>query len=237
MLRPKALGRMPIFSAAWWRLGQDCLLCGDRAHDVICTACERALPAARPACVRCALPLAIDGLCGECQRSAAAFDAAIAAFAYRFPVDRLVHRFKFSADLAAGRWLAERLSERARGEPRPDAIVVPPLAAARLRARGFNQALEVARIVARALGVPLVRDGLTHRRETAPQPGLDRAARRANLAGAFACSRDFAGAHVAIVDDVMTSGATAGALARALREAGAARIQVWVVARTPTPDG
>ena len=238
---------MPTFSSLfplragaareWLRAGQDCLLCGGEARDVVCGSCERSLPVARPACVRCALPLGTEGVCGECRKAPPAFDEAFAAFAYRFPVDRLVTRFKYSADLAAGRWLAERLAERARDAPRPDLLVVPPLGAARLRGRGFNQALEIARVVARALDVALERGGLVRGRDTAAQAGLDRRERRANLRRAFPASRAFTGLHVAIVDDVMTSGATADSLAGSLRAAGATRVQVWTVARTPSPEG
>lgn len=204
---------------SWPRLhlGQDCLLCMGASDEVVCPSCARALPTANPACFP-------------------ALEEAAAAFAYRFPVDRLVARFKFSADLAVGRWLGVRLADRVRGLARPDVIVAPPLAAERLRERGFNQALELAKVVARDLRVPLRSRGLRRTRATAPQPGLDRDARRANLEGAFACDADLRGLQVAIVDDVMTTGATAEALGLVLRAAGATKISVWVAARTPDPQ-
>jgi len=195
-----------------WAPGQDCALCGRvGGRHWICAACERSLPAAfpQPGCV--------------------------APYAYRFPVDRLVQRFKFAGDLAAGRWLGERLAERVRGEPRPDLLVAPPLAVPRLRERGFNQAHELAKVVGRTLGVPVARRGLSRRRETTPQSGLGRAARRANLAGAFDCRLDLRGRRVAIVDDVLTTGATAEALGETLKQGGAVAVEVWVVARTPEP--
>ena len=158
--------------------------------------------------------------------------------AYAFPVDRLIHRFKFGGDLAVGRWLGLRLAERARGEPRPDLLLAPPLSGARLRERGFNQAHELARTVGRELGLRAPFQGLSRRRETAPQPGLGREARRANLTGAFECRLDLQGLRVAIVDDVLTTGATADAFAQVLLRAGARMVDVWVVARTPPPgDG
>jgi ComF family protein len=159
----------------------------------------------------------------------------VASYVYAFPLDRLVQRFKFAGDLAVGRWLGQRLAHRVRKDTRPDLLLAPPLAIARLRERGFNQAYELAKTVGRALDLPVARRGLARRRDTAPQPGLGRTARRANLAGAFECRLDLRGRRVAIVDDVLTTGATADALGDTLRRAGADAVQVWVVARTPEP--
>src|SRR4051812_15946509 len=111
--------RLPGFSAGAASLfGQDCLLCTSPSpHAVICDACVGALPRLSTCCAICAVPLPQPATCGECQRRAPAFDAAIAAFEYRFPVDRLVQRFKFAGDLAVGGWLALRLLEHAGGQP------------------------------------------------------------------------------------------------------------------------
>ena len=216
--------------------GQDCLLCaGASGESVVCGECALALPILATGCTRCAAPLSEPGICGECQRHPPAFDAALAAFEYRFPVDRLIHRFKFAGDLAVGRWLSLQLLERVTAEPRPDLIVVPPLTPGRLRSRGFNQALEIGKVVGRRLGVRFAIGALAKTRDTAPQPGLGRRERRANLRRAFRCDRAFSGEHVALVDDVMTTGATADALARVLRAAGAGSVSVWTVARTPDP--
>ena len=175
------------------------------------------------------------GICGECQRRALAFDAATAAFEYRFPLDRLIQRFKYSGDLAAGRWLALELAARVSGRERPQLLVAPPLASSRLRERGFNQAVVLAKILGARLAIRHSPDAFSKVRDTSPQPGLGRRARLANLRDAFRCNARFAGEHVAIVDDVMTTGATADTLARALTTAGAARVSVWAVARTPDP--
>ena len=228
----------PIFSAARLLafLGQDCALCAAPSKGaVVCAACDAALPRAASRCARCALALAHGGICGQCLRRAPSFDAALAAFEYRFPVDRVIRRFKYAGDLALGRWLALALAQRVAAEAPPDLVVAPPLAPPRLRERGFNQALEIAKVVARRVNVPCALDGLKRSRETAPQPGLGRRERLANLRRAFRCELELHGEHVAVVDDVMTSGATAEALARALKSAGAARVSIWAVARTPQP--
>jgi ComF family protein len=207
----------PRLAGVAWR--QDCALCVAATPKLICAACEADLGA--------------DAAQGAPR--ATAFDEAIARFEYRFPVDRLVQRFKYGGDLAIGRWLAERLAERVCDAARPDLLAVPPLAAARLRERGFNQALEIARTVGKRLRVPVDARAVERRRDTPPQASLDRRARAANLRGAFACGTDLRGRHVAIVDDVLTTGATADAIARVLKAAGAERVSAWAVARAHDP--
>jgi ComF family protein len=218
--------------------GQDCALCGaSSCRSLLCAPCADALPRIARACERCAIPLASQArYCGACvKRSRHAFDDGHAVFEYGFPVDRLVQRFKYAGDLAVGHWLAEALAHAAARLPRPDLLVVPPLARRTLRRRGFNQALVLARHAARSLGVRCEIEAIAKVRETPAQQGLDRGQRLANLRGAFRCALHLEGAHVAIVDDVITTGATADVLARLLRERGAARVSAWAVARTPDP--
>jgi ComF family protein len=234
---------------AWTRIGQAlwpprCLLCREPGADGrdLCKACATRLPWNTAACPRCALPVAagetmpgpLASACGACLRRAPPLDAVRAAFIYGFPIDRLLPRLKFHGDLAAGRLLAAAMAARCADMPRPDALLPLPLARARLRRRGYDQALELARPVARRLGIPLRDGALVRRRDTAPQSTLDAAARRRNLLGAFAVPP---GArlptHVALVDDVMTTGATLHAAAHALRRAGVARVDAWICARAP----
>jgi ComF family protein len=234
---------------AWARIGQAlwpprCLLCREPGADGrdLCAACAARLPWNRAACPRCALPLAAGEAppraqapaCGACMQRPPLLDAVRATFIYDFPVDRLLPRLKFHGDLAAGSLLAGAMAAACSDMPRPDALLPLPLARARLRRRGFDQALELARPLARRLGIPLLDGALVRRRDTAPQSTLAAAARRRNLRGAFAVP---AGArlppHVALVDDVMTTGATLHAAARALRRAGVIRIDAWVCARAP----
>ncbi len=174
-------------------------------------------------------------MCGECLRNPPPFDDVVTAFDYRFPIDRLVHRFKFSADLATGAYLGDALARAAAAAPAPDLVLASPASAARLRERGFNPALVLARRVGTRLGVAVDAWGLVKVRHTPPQTGLDRAGRRRNLRGAFSVRRRFDGLQVAVVDDVMTTGTTLSVLAAVLREAGASRVTGWVVARTPEP--
>jgi ComF family protein len=192
-------------------MAQDCVLCAEAGPTLVCASCTAALPRAH------------------------ASRTSLAAFEYRFPLDRLVQRYKFNGDLAVGRWLAERLADEAGARPRPDLLVVPPLSRSRFRERGFNQSLEIARVVSARLRIPRDVDGIEKCRETAPQQGLGRRARQRNLRGAFRCRLDLHGRRVAIIDDVLTTGATAAALSTELRRAGATAIDVWTVARAPGP--
>lgn len=214
-----------------------CLVCGEAgvAGRDACAACLAALPFLREACPRCALPLGPaeqgQAACGACQRRPPPLDGAVAVFAYGWPVDGLLRRFKFHQDLAAGRLLAQLLAERCRQAPRPQALVPLSLHAARLRRRGYDQALELARPLARTLDLPCL-PALTRIRATRPQSELDAGARARNLRGAFEVNAALP-VHVALVDDVMTTGATLHAAARVLRKAGVQRVDAWVCARVP----
>ena len=216
--------------------GADCALCGKAVREgLVCAACCEGMPRTGVACPRCALPLETPGICGRCLRDAPAFDAAIAVFEYGFPVDRLVQRFKYSGDLTIGRWLALELAAHIAKVARPDLLIAPPLTASRLAQRGFNQALEIAKVVAGRLQIGYSLNGMVRTHESAPQAGLTRQQRRANLRGAFRCDEPVEGLHVIVVDDVMTTGATVDAMARVLKAAGAARVDAWCIARTPEP--
>jgi len=229
------MGNRSLFSRLW---PSDCILCLDPSGTgIVCDNCERLLAPTGPKCGRCAVPLATAGWCGDCIRNPPAYDDVVSAFDYRFPIDRLVARFKFSADLAAGAYLGSALARAVAPGTRPDLLVASPASAARLRERGFNPALVLARRVGRSLGLVVDAGALAKIRHTPPQSGLDRASRRRNLRGAFELRRSVEGMHVAVVDDVMTTGSTLAGLAGELREAGARRISGWVVARTPEPPG
>lgn len=217
-----------------WLLPLRCVVCGDPgAHgEDLCAGCRAALPWSSRACPRCALPMAHAGDCRACATASSPLDAVHAAFTYAFPLDVLLPRLKFRADFAAGRVLAGCLAERFAASPRPEALLPLPLHRTRLRRRGYDQALELARPLARALGLPLRTDLLRRRRATAAQTQLDAEARRRNLQGAFAvCATAPLPEHVALFDDVMTTGATLHAAAAALRAAGVRRVEAWVCAR------
>jgi ComF family protein len=209
-----------------------CLLCGDvGGRTPICGPCEAGQPRLPPECCPvCALPVPGAVTCGACLTRAPAFDRITAAYVYAFPVDALVHAFKYGGNLAIAGALGEALA-RAVGDQRPDCLVPMPLSRARLRERGFNQALEIARSVSARTGIPIVPDACRKALETQPQAALPWKARARNVRGAFRCDAGLEGVRVAVIDDVMTTGATLNELAKCLKRAGAAEVRGWVAAR------
>lgn len=234
---------MPLFTnierALRTLLRGHCVLCmGNRAPAGLCTECAAQLAGRRSArCPRCGIDAPGSSDCAACLKRPPAFDAVVVASDYAWPIDALIARMKYGPDLTLVAPLAALLAETLAGAPAvvartPQRILPVPLAAARLRARGFNQALEIARPLARRFGIALDTRSLRRERDGAPQAALDLRARGRNLRGAFSCAA-LDGLHVAIVDDVMTSGATLREVAQCARRAGARGIQCWVVARTP----
>lgn len=179
-----------------------------------------------------------DVVCGACLSDAPAFDATVAAADYAAPLDQLVLQLKFGARLALAPWFARTLRDAVLAHPGlalPDLLCPVPLGSGRLAERGFNQALEIARPLAGALGVALHPRLAARTLETVAQSGVAPAQRRRNVRGAFAVTDPdlVAGRHVGLVDDVMTSGHTLGELAATLKRFGAARVTNLVFARTP----
>lgn len=213
-----------------------CTLCADPgAGDLpLCEPCAATLPWQGRACARCAQPLPGGSLCPRCLRRPPPQRYAFAALRYAPPVDRLVGSLKFGRRLAHARLLGALAAAALETAPLPPltALVPVPLHRSRLRRRGFDQALELAREIGRRRGVP-VWDGVRRVRATPAQSELSAAARRRNLRGAFALRAAPPAGTLAVVDDVMTTGATVEALARALLAGGAEAVVVLVAARTP----
>ena len=212
-----------------------CLLCaGYGAADGLCQGCNRALPRLRaPHCPICAAPGTGAEVCGRCLIRRPAFDRVVAALVYAFPTDALVRALKYRGGLACARPLAAALADALDSEPYPDLVMPMPLAPRRLRERGFNQAMEIARLVGAEFGLGITANGCRRSRESAPQASLPWKERAANVRNAFACELDLDGKTVAVVDDVLTTGATLNELALTLKRRGAREVWGWVVARTP----
>jgi ComF family protein len=240
------LSAFSAFTAGW---PSTCAVCRSWGTGPVCADCVARFARPQPRCRRCALPLGAPApACGACLADPPPFEITITALEYAFPWAGLIARFKFhgAVDLAGA--LADRLCLAVAGGGDGDGdgpahrarLVVPiPLSRERLAERGFNQAWELARRVARRLGLQ-ARADLLHRAVDSPaQSGLSRAERLANLRGAFSAAGPagaaLVGRDVALVDDVMTTGATAAAATAALQRAGASSVQVWVLARTPAP--
>lgn len=229
----------------WLKNKQNCLLCDEPTDTAlaICTSCEAELPWLSGHCQVCALPLPDSGLtCGSCLKSPPSFNRVEAPWRYAFPVDSLITRFKHQAKWPMGRLLGELLSHHLLhafddGLPRPDLLLPVPLAQRRQRQRGFNQAAMLAQWLSERLQLPVQNHWLQRVIDTPAQQQLDAATRKRNLRKAFALAPDsqVQGLHLALVDDVLTTGATAESLASLLSKAGATRVDVYCLARTPKP--
>lgn len=222
-----------------------CILCqqtvdqGIEQHIEICTGCYLALPHNSVCCLCCALPLAegIDSgvICGRCIREMPAFDYAHSLFRYEDRVIGLVHQLKFAEKISYARTIGELLLQKLRetGE-KPDCLLPVSLHASRLRQRGFNQSIEISRVIARKTAIPIECDAVIRHRRTSAQTGLGARQRKKNIKGAFSIVKPLHYEHVLIIDDVMTTGATVDELARVLKQNKVKRVGVLCIARAPT---
>jgi ComF family protein len=216
-----------------------CALCGTTDGDGLCKSCRaRYFSNAATRCQRCASELPTgQALCGRCQSAPPAFDASFAAAVYAPPIDAQVLALKFRGQLPYAAVFASLILQSVAREAMADAdvLIAVPLSTERLAARGFNQAHEIAKPLARAWQLPLMTEACVRVRDTEPQSALAPDRRRDNMRGAFAVARSeaVAGRHVLVVDDVMTTGHTLDALAACLKRNGATRVTNLVFARTP----
>lgn len=213
---------------------QPCVLCGSMSRDGLwCMACNRALPWLDAAhCPGCALPTPGGEICGRCLKHPPRFTRTTAVFGYAFPLDKLVQALKYRERLALAHAFADTLARRIGRDNLPDCVIPMPLHPAKLRERGFNQSQLLAAEVARELGLELLAHACRRVRDTPPQSALPWRERKKNMRDAFCCDMDLVGRRVALVDDVLTTGASLDALAEAVQKRGAATIEAWVVART-----
>jgi ComF family protein len=224
-----------------------CVLCGapgDAGLD-ICAGCRSDLPRLGLSCVRCALPLPEvlssggvapeAALCGGCRHKPPPFERTHAAFRYEQALPALVGALKFRGRLNTLRLMGQLLAEAliAADAEQPEVIVPVPLHPKRLRERGYDQAAELARVVAGQLHLPVLANACERVRYTLPQTELEAKARQRNPHGAFRATGDLRSKHLAILDDVVTTGSTVSEVARVLKRAGAKRVDVWCLARTP----
>jgi ComF family protein len=214
-------------------LPQDCLLCGGfSGAKALCAACHADLPTlAKERCPQCATPTTNGDLCGHCLHKPPHFDATIAAWRYAFPLDRLVQDLKYNGRLALAGLFAEALERALPHDFAVDLLLPVPLHPSKLAERGFNQALEIAKPLAARRGWPLAANLAVRQRPTPSQTALPWAKRAANIKNAFLCPADLSGRRIAVIDDVLTSGATANEFARTLKLCGAAHVSVLTVAR------
>lgn len=217
-------------------LAQSCVLCGaPSGATALCAPCHDELPwLSLLRCPVCALPTPQGGVCGTCLADAPAFDATVAAWAYGWPLDKLIPAWKYHGELSLSGALADGLGRQAAlVADRPDVLLPMPLHDQRQRERGYNQAGELAKRLGRRLKLPVDERLVERVKLTPPQASLPWDERRRAIRNAFAVRGDVVGQHLAVVDDVMTTGASLHELAKTLKLAGARRVDCWVLARTP----
>ncbi len=235
---------------AWLKHSQPCPMCAAPAqryqdkhssvkktsHAPFCNDCATALPwYTSSRCPQCALPTLSGDYCGICLQHPPAFDQTFAPFRYAYPLDRLLHQFKYHQQLPVGKLLAESILPDLLSlltANLPDVMIAMPMHAQRVRQRGFNHALELAKHLQQALKIPLDIEACTRVLDTPSQAGMDMKTRVRNLRGAFATEKNWQGKHVLVIDDVMTTGASMHALAKILKQAGAGKVSALVFART-----
>jgi ComF family protein len=216
-----------------------CVLCGSRGFDDmdICEDCYQDLPWIGSACMQCAIPLSQhsgDHLrCGLCLKKPPLFDRSFSLFSYEKEAVTLIHQLKFNEKLANSRLLGNMLADaiEKKAVELPDVVLPVPLYKKRLRQRGYNQSIELARPVANRLDIPLDLQSVIRVRDTQSQTGLDKKQRRKNMRAAFEVIEPLHVKHVAIIDDVVTTTSTVNELARILKRAGVLRVDVWSIAR------
>jgi len=211
---------------------KNCVLCDITCKQDLCISCRDNLPQIPTNhCPTCLLPVTTSLTCGSCLKNPPAFTRTIAALRYTFPVDALIHALKYQSNLAIAPVLANLLLEKTSAAKKPDFIVPMPLHPKRLKERGFNQALEIARYISSHNKITLLPDTCMRVRDTAAQTKLPWKDRQKNIRDAFSCKMDFSSKHVAVVDDVMTTGATLNEISKVLRQCGAEEVSGWMVAR------
>lgn len=221
-------------------LPASCILCGKSAQQQsLCAACTADLPAQPPACRKCAAFLPVNKMqlsCGACLRNPPPFDATYALYPYCFPISHMITALKFKHDLIYAKVLGMQMAEHIinqwyTDQPLPHLIIPVPLHHKRLKQRGFNQSLEIAKPIAKKLSIPIDYLGLKRIKHTLPQSGLSAKKRRVNMKAAFECKQKYDNLCIALIDDVVTTGQTVIEISKTLKKAGAKSIHVWCCAR------
>lgn len=218
-------------------LKQRCILCSSYQGTALglCEPCLQALPWHQSLqCPQCGL-VSSGQICGSCLAAPPSFDATHAVFTYDFPLDKLLQQYKYRETLQLSKTFSVLLEQKLKAsqmDRKIDLVIPMPMHHKRLQERGFNQALEIARQLSNTTGLPLDYAACQRVKLTPPQASLPLKERSKNIRGAFHCGTDLQGLNVVLIDDVMTTGASLDELAKTLKQAGAAHVECWVIART-----
>jgi len=210
-----------------------CRLCGTACqHHPLCDNCIADLPKLSHACPRCAMPLSTSKVCGHCLNHPPEQQRSFSLFTYKTPIDRLIIDFKFHDKLYLSHFFAKKMAEQLRLSPLPELLIPIPLHPNRLRQRGYNQSLELTKDLSKQLNIPISNNILSRIIDTQSQSTIPFKQRKQNIQNAFQLLQEKPPKHIALIDDVLTTGHTANAAAKLLRKAGATTIEVWTIART-----
>lgn len=214
-----------------------CLLCGAHSNNhTLCADCIKDFPKLGHCCPRCATPLSQTTTCGNCLTHPPEQNTSISIFAYQNPIDRLIADFKYHDKLYLTEMFADLMVQQLKHKPLPQLLIPIPLHRRRLRQRGYNQALELTKILSRKLNIPVSKDILIRSRDTAPQASLPYDQRKRNMRRAFTLNDGILPNHIALIDDVLTTGHTVNAAAKLFRQEGVTAIELWTIARTIRHD-
>lgn len=211
-----------------------CLICSTptTTQHRLCEACKQQLPWITNHCQICGLPQVESGICGQCLANRPRFTSCRALFRYQEPIDKLITQLKFNNQLHIAKLFASLLVETFdTSKPTPELLIPVPLHRKRQRQRGFNQALEIARPVSKALQIPIDIHSCIRVKSTQAQSELPAKKRRYNIKNAFQICHDIGAKHVAIIDDVVTTGSTVNELSKNLKQRGVKCIEIWCLAR------
>lgn len=214
-----------------------CLLCGAVDNDsCLCTDCINNLPRLRHSCPRCAMPLQDNTLCGQCLNHPPEQNTSLSLFIYKSPIDRLIADFKYHDKLFLSRFFAGQIAKQVESRPLPQLLIPIPLHPRRLRQRGYNQSLELAKSLSKRLAIPVCSKSLIRITDSLPQSSLPYKKRKQNVQQAFKMDNSLLPSHIALIDDVLTTGNTANVAAKTLRKVGVNNIELWTIARTIRHD-
>ena len=233
--RVQALGQLAVrlWDQALQPICLHCRIDAESNHG-LCEKCLQLISFNATCCEICARPLTQNLVCGQCQKIPPFFDRALTPLLYVDPVDRFLCGLKYREQFSFARFAAGVMTNHAlkTGQKAPDMICPVPMTSKTLRKRGFNQSAFIGQLIAWQLGIPMSSNLILKTRDTAHQSDLKAKERQNNLKGAFECKRQVRGRHIVIVDDVLTTGATANEISKTLKKYGASRVDIWACART-----
>ncbi|MBX2848254.1 MAG: ComF family protein [Acidiferrobacterales bacterium] len=220
-----------------WALPKTCILCNKPVSQdcPVCEYCYPNLPCERSACIKCGTPFSAElDYCGRCIDDPPVFDRCFCAFEYKYPIDQQIKRFKYAERPELARDIALLLAKEIKNHQleRPDLLIPVPMHISKLRNRGFNQALELTKYLSLLLKIPYKKSIIVKHLATTPQAQLALNQRKNNIKGCFSYKKTTTAKHVAIIDDVITTGSTMAEITKILKRNGVDYIQVWGVAHT-----